>query len=158
VSTLLATSLYTWLLFLHILAASVWLGGLVTITLLATLVLRSRDVDLVKRLLDSMRFVGPIVLGLPMVALLGFGFWMVVNSDAWSFGQGWVIAGLSLFTSAFVFGVAFQARTGMAAQRALAAMNHDDAFRQFRRWSWGMRAIVVVLIVAVWDMVGKPGV
>jgi hypothetical protein len=29
--------------------------------------------------------------------------------------------------------------------------------RQLRRWSWGMRAIVIILVVAVWDMVGKPG-
>jgi hypothetical protein len=29
--------------------------------------------------------------------------------------------------------------------------------RQLRRWSWGMRAIVIILVVAAWDMVGKPG-
>jgi putative copper export protein len=39
----LAMSLYDWLLFLHILAATVWLGGLVILSLQATLVLRTRD-------------------------------------------------------------------------------------------------------------------
>jgi uncharacterized membrane protein len=153
----LATSLYDWLLFVHILAATVWLGGLVTISLLATLVLRSQDADLVKRLLDGMRLVGPTVLGLPMFVLLGFGIWMVIHSDAWNFGQGWVIAGLCLFAAAFVIGLAFQGRAGMAAQRALEAGNREEVFRQFRRWSWGMGAIAVILVVALWDMVAKPG-
>jgi putative copper export protein len=38
-----------WLLLLHILAAIVWLGGLVMLSLLATLVLRSRDGEVVTR-------------------------------------------------------------------------------------------------------------
>ncbi len=44
-----------WLLFLHILAAIVWLGGLVTLSLLATLVLRSRDGESVRRFVGSLR-------------------------------------------------------------------------------------------------------
>ncbi len=152
----LATSLYQWLLFLHILAATIWLGGLVVVSLLATLVLRSEP-DLVKRLLDSLRIVGPVALGAPMLALLGFGIWMVVRSEAWNFGQDWVIAGLCLFAAAFVIGVGFQARAAIAAQRALEAGDREEGLRQFHRWSWGMRAIVVVLVIALWDMVAKPG-
>ena len=153
----LATSLYDWLLFLHILAATVWLGGLVVISLQATLVLRSRDADLFDRFLGSMRFVGPIALGAPMLAVLGFGIWMVIHSPAWDFGQDWVVAALALFAGAFVIGIAFQARAAIGAQRAAEAGDRDQALRQFRRWSWGMRFISVILVVAVWDMVAKPG-
>jgi hypothetical protein len=35
--------------------------------------------------------------------------------------------------------------------------SQDEAVRQFRRWTWGMRAIAAVLIVAFWDIVAKPG-
>ncbi len=151
----LATSLYDWLLFLHILAAALWLGGLVMISLLATLVLRSRDYELVKRLIGSIRIAGA-VFGPSMLAVLGFGIWMVIRSPAWNFGQDWVIAALALFAAVFVIGVAFQARAAISAQRAAESGDHDEALRQLRRWSWGMEAIAVILVVAVWDMVAKP--
>jgi hypothetical protein len=39
-------------------------------------------------------------LGPSMLAVLAFGIWLVVRTDAWNFGQTWVIAGLSLFAAA----------------------------------------------------------
>jgi hypothetical protein len=89
--------------------------------------------------------------------VLGFGIWMVVDSSAWDFGQGWVITALGLFPAAFLIGVAFQARAAIAAQRAAEEGEHREALRQLRRWSWGMRTIVALLVVAAWDMVAKPG-
>jgi len=152
----LATSLYNWLLFLHTLAAAVWLGGLVVITLLAALVLRSRDYELVRRFIGGIRIVGA-VFGPSMLAVLGFGIWMVVRSPAWDFDQEWVVAALGLFSAVFVIGVAFQARAAIGAQRAADSGDHDEAMRQLRRWAWGMGAIAVILVVAIWDMVAKPG-
>jgi hypothetical protein len=46
----------------------------------------------------------------------------------------------------------------MLAQRAVASSDYGEAARQLRCWSWGMIAILVLLIVVVWDMVFKPGV
>lgn len=43
-----------WLLFLHILATMVWLGGLVTLGLLATLVLCRRDAEAVGRFVRTL--------------------------------------------------------------------------------------------------------
>jgi uncharacterized membrane protein len=153
----LATRLYDWLLFLHILAAAIWLGGLVVISLLATLVLRSRDSELVRRFTGAIRIIGPAVLAPSMLAVLGFGIWMVIRSAAWNFGQGWVIAGLSLFAVALLIGASVQARAAIAAQRAAEGGEDAEAVRHLRRWSWGMRVIGVLLVVAAWDMVAKPG-
>jgi hypothetical protein len=61
-----------------------------------------------------------------------------------------------LFAAAFVIGAGFQARA-IGAQRAAEAGEATEALRQLRRWSWGMRAITLILVVAVWDMVAKPG-
>jgi uncharacterized membrane protein len=153
----LATSLYDWLLIAHILAAIVWLGGLITISLFATLILRSHDFDLVRRFLGSLRIVGPIVLAPSMLAVLAFGIWMVVDSAAWDFGQTWVTTALALFAASFALGVGFQARTAISAQRASESGDRHQALREFRSWAWGMRAIALLLVVAVWDMVAKPG-
>lgn len=55
-------------------------------------------------------------------------------------------------------GAAFQSRAAIGAGRAAAAGNDREAARQLARWSWGSRVIILLLVVATWDMVFKPGV
>jgi hypothetical protein len=52
------------------------------LSLLATLVLRSRDGEAVTPFVGSLRVIGPVALAPAMVAVLGFGIWMVVHDDA----------------------------------------------------------------------------
>src|SRR5438876_803387 len=61
-SALVAATRYEWLLLFHILGAMVWLGGLVTLTVLSTLVVRSRDETVVARFVSSLRVLGPLTL------------------------------------------------------------------------------------------------
>ena len=152
-----AFELYDWLLFLHIVAAMVWVGGVVALNVLATHVLRSGDRDAVTRFTGSLRVVGPLTLAPAVAVLLAVGIWMVADSEAWSFGQTWVLLGLGLFAAAFVVGAAFQSRAAIGAQRAVAAGDADEAARQLARWSWGMRLILALLLATTWDMVFKPG-
>jgi uncharacterized membrane protein len=153
----IATTLYDWLLFLHILAAMVWLGGVVALTALASLILRAREPDGVARFVGSLRVIGPLVLAPAVVVLLGLGVGLVLDSDAWEFGQTWIVVALVLFAAAFAIGAAFQSRAAIGAQRPAAAGDHREALRQLGRWSWGMRAILVLLVATTWDMVMKPG-
>ena len=76
-----AATLYDWLLLLHILAAMVWVGGLVALSVIAALLLRSRDVDAVARFVGSLRIVGPVMLAPASLGVLVFGMWLVVESD-----------------------------------------------------------------------------
>ena len=82
---------------------------------------------------------------------------MVAESDAWSLEQTWVRLGLSLFVLAFLIGAIFQSRAAVLAERAGSAGDDELAKRQLRRWTWGMRLILVILVITVWDMVFKPG-
>jgi uncharacterized membrane protein len=154
---MLIATLYDWLMFVHIVAAMVWVGGLVVLTILATQALRSNQPDTVARFVGSLRVTGPLLFAPAMALVLGLGIWMVVDSDAWSFGQGWVRLALGLFAVAFVVGAVFQSRAAILAQRAVDAGDHATATRHLRRWSWGMRLILLVLLVITWDMVFKPG-
>ena len=43
------------------------------------------------------------------------------------------------------------------AQRASEAGDGAEAARDLRRWSWGILVILLLLLVATWDMVFKPG-
>jgi hypothetical protein len=97
------------------------------------------------------------VLAPATIAVLGLGIGLVVDTDAWDFGQLWVQLGLGLFAGAFLIGALYQSRTALAAERAVARGDDAQARRQLVRWSWGYRLILLLLIVAAWDMTTKPG-
>jgi uncharacterized membrane protein len=150
-------SVYDWLLFAHVLAAMVWVGGLVMLVAVGTRMRRSGDQDAVARFVRSLRVLGPAVLAPAAVLLLVFGIWMVADSSAWDFGQTWVQVGVTLLIVSVLVGAAYLSRTGIAAERAVAAGDHREAARQLGRWAWGIGAILVLLVAATWDMVVKPG-
>jgi uncharacterized membrane protein len=149
-------TLYDWLLFAHVLAAMVWVGGLVMLLVVGTRTRREGDPDAVARFVRGLRVLGPAVLAPAGVLLLMFGIWMVADSTAWSFGQTWVRIGLTLLIASVVVGAAYLSRTGVAAERAVAAGDHSEAARQLGRWAWGIGVILVLLVAATWDMVVKP--
>ena len=152
-----AASLFDWLVFLHLVGAMVWFGGVVTAGLLATQVLRSGDSAAIARYIGSLRLIGPAVFAPAMLAVLGFGIWMVINSDEVRFAQTWIWLALVLFAAAFLIGAVFQSRAAIGAQRAVDAGCDGEAERQLRRWVWGTRLILLLLVVATWDMAIKPG-
>ena len=151
-------SLYEWLLFLHVIAVMVWVGGVIVLASLAVFVLRDGDPAGIGGFVGMLRVVGPIVLAPAPAIALGVGIWMVVDSDAWAFDQEWIYIALALLAAAFVYGAAFQSRAAIAAARASASGDRAEAARQLRRWSLGSGLILLLLVVATWDMVFKPGV
>ena len=62
-------TLHDWLLFLHVLAAMVWVGGGVMLSALAARALRDPDPAAVGRFTDNLRRVGPLVLAPATVAV-----------------------------------------------------------------------------------------
>jgi uncharacterized membrane protein len=155
--TLATQTLYDWLLFLHVLAAMVWVGGGVMLAVIAGRVLRDPDPAAVGRFTGSLRVLGPLVLAPATLAVLGLGIGLVVDTDVWDFGQFWLQLGLGLFAAAVLVGAAWQSRTALAATRAAGRDDDAEARRQLRRWARGYRLIVLLLIVAAWDMTTKPG-
>ncbi|HEX6673481.1 MAG TPA: DUF2269 family protein [Actinomycetes bacterium] len=150
-------SLDDWLMFLHVLAAMVWVGGLVALNAFAVLALRAGDRDAVARFAGSFRTIGPFVLMPAAIAVLVFGVWMVLVEEAWTFEQTWIWLAVLLLVAAVLVGAIFLSRAALAAQRALDAGDLTRATTQLRRWSWGIRLIILLLVVATWDMVFKPG-
>ena len=150
-------SLHDWLAFLHVLAAMVWIGGLVALNVLGTYAVRRDEPDGIARFVGSLRVVGPIVLGPSSVVVLGVGIWLVLDSAAADFAETWIWLGLALLAAAVLVGLLFLSRAGRAAELAVEAGDHAGAKRQLTRWSWGIRLIVLLLVIATWDMVFKPG-
>ena len=150
-------AIYDWLVLAHILAAMVWLGSLVVLGAFALRILRSGEHEEAGRFIAALRVIGPLALAPAPITLLAAGLAMIGDSEAWDFGQGWVQLGLALFAAAFLIGAAHQSRAAIAAERAAERGDHEEAARRLRAWAWGMALIVVLLVVATWDMVFKPG-
>ena len=149
------TTLQNWLLFGHILAAMVWIGGIAMLGAFAVRVLRDDDPRAIGRFLATLRRVGPMVLAPAPLALVGFGVALVADSDAFAFSEGWVQAGLAFFGAAFVVGAAHQSRAALAAERAAERGDLAAAARSLRRWAYGMAVIVALLVGATWEMIFK---
>src|SRR5262249_49245894 len=115
-----AQTLYDLPLFLPVLAAMIWVGGGVVLAVIAARVLRDPQPGAIARFTGSLRRVGPLVLAPATVAVLGLGIGLVVDTDAWDFGQLWVQLGLGLFAGAFLIGAVYQSRTALAAEPAAA--------------------------------------
>ena len=149
-------SFYNWLVLAHVLAAMVWLGALVILGAFAVRILRGGEAEEAGRFIGSLRVIGPVALAPAPITLLAAGLALVGDSDAWDFGQGWVQLGLGLFAAAFLVGAAHQSRTALAAERAAARGDHAAAAAQLRRWAWGTAVMLVLIVLATWDMVFKP--
>ncbi len=114
-------SLDDWLMFLHVLGAMVWVGGLVALNAFGVLALRSGDRDAVARFVGSFRTVGPFVLMPAAIGVLVFGVWMVLVEEAWTFEQTWIWLAVLLLVAAVLVGAIYLSRAALAAQRALDA-------------------------------------
>jgi uncharacterized membrane protein len=153
----MSDGLYDWLLLAHILAAMVWVGGAVLLGALATRVVHDSEPGAVARFAATLRFVGPRALAPATVGVVGFGVWLVLDSSTWDFGQSWIQLALVLYAAAFLIGAAHQSRAALRAERAADRGDDEAARRELVRWSWGYWAIVLLLVVATWDMTAKPG-
>jgi uncharacterized membrane protein len=97
-------SLYEFLLFVHIAAAMIWLGGAFTFQMYGTVVRRGGDAD------EMARFAGRAgVLGERMftpaslvVVLAGVGLML---EGSWSWGRLWVVFALVTFAASFATGL-----------------------------------------------------
>jgi uncharacterized membrane protein len=95
---------YQWLLVGHILAAMVWLGGGVLLTVMAAAALHGHDAQGVARFVAGVRTIGHAVLAPGTPITLGLGVWLVADSAAWDVGQAWVLLALALITVAIAVG------------------------------------------------------
>jgi uncharacterized membrane protein len=150
-------NLHSWLLFGHILGAMAWLGGGLVLALMGLRVRRSADGASYREFAGTLGYVGPRVLMPGVVAVLVFGLWMVLESEAWDFSQTWIQIAIGLFAVAFVIGALYLSRVGIALGRAVASADVDAQRRLVDRWLTGYGVVLLILLVAVWDMVFKPG-
>src|ERR1044072_5332788 len=95
---------YEFLLFVHVTAAVIWLGGAFTFQMYGAVVRRGGDVDEIARFAGRAGVLGGrmFVPAARVVILAGVG--MMIDGN-WDWGQLWVVFALVTFAASFVTGL-----------------------------------------------------
>ena len=132
-------SLYDWLLFLHVLAAFVLVGGLATY---GALVLGSGG-DLARRALATPALV---LWTVGAVGVLVLGIWLALDVDGYELWDPWILAAIVLWLVA--------GRVGDLLARGL----RDEAEpRDAERAQMLFAVMTLVTVLLLLDMIFKPG-
>jgi uncharacterized membrane protein len=150
---------YSWLVFLHILAAITWVGGAIMLNFLNTRSIRADDPARLATAAKETEWIGTRVIAPTTLVLLAMGITMVAVNEAWTIGQLWIILALVLFgitfaTGAFFLGPEAGRIAGLVDERGV---SDPEVRRRLRRVVLVGRIDLITLIVVVWDMVVKPG-
>ena len=149
-------TLYEVLLFFHIVAMALWVGGGI-MTFISAKAEGMGEAALKARFGKRSGVIGGVI-GVSAFVVLGTGIGMVLNSDAVELSQTWVWVGLSLFGLSTIIGVAFYAPQSVKILAALEAGKTDETARRVKQWDKVVWLDSLLLLVIVGVMVLKPGV
>lgn len=154
---MLAITGYQWLLFGHILAAVLWVGGASTIQLLAFRILRSDDPARIAGFAQDVEWVATRLFMPASFVLLGFGIAAVENAG-WDWGSAWISIGLLVWVLSALTGMAFLGPESGRIGRLVAAQGPEspEAQRRIRRILLVSRVELALLLLAVAVMALKP--
>lgn len=149
-------SLYELLLFVHVIAAAAWFGAALLSLVLVELAMRSGDTGGVLKLGEYEDRVANVLFIPAALLVLGAGIALVLDGP-WSFGDGWVGAGLGLLLAVFVLGIALIVPAGKRLKELAAAGAPEEEIRaQIRRVRMLSWIDIPLLTAAFFVMTTKP--
>jgi len=151
-------SLYSVLLFAHILGVVVWVGGSVSLQVLGMRVRSSADPQRMAALATDAEWMG-IRVYMPAAGVVLLAGIALVFTGSWSFQQLWVALGIVAFAFSFILGAAVVGPTAKKVGERLASHGPEDSEVQasIQKIFLASRIELAVLIFIVFDMAVKPG-
>jgi uncharacterized membrane protein len=149
-------SIYLLLKFLHIVAASVWIGGVITSSILTARLARQSEPLLIEAMARQSQRIGMLVLGPSAGLTLITGGAAMAVAD---FGfVTWIVWGLVAIALAMAIGATVMRRSFKELIERLTTVGAKDSSVAAlqRRLSIAQAVVVVILLSAVWVMVFKP--
>jgi uncharacterized membrane protein len=156
---LLAIDGYYWLKAVHVIAAVMWVGGSVMLTLLGLMTIAERDPIRMAQFARQVSFLGARYFPLLSLMVVGFGFWMVENGFLpWTYSMTWIQIGIAGWAASFVIGAGYLGPHASRLARLLESRPPEDAEVQslIRRILLVARIDAVLLLFIVFDMTAKP--
>ena len=151
-------SFYELLLFLHLGGAITWLGGGVATQFFALRALAAGDSRRIAAIAADIEWVGSRILSTASLLTLIAGLALVWESDAWGFGDDWIVIALVLFAVTFLAGIGFFGPEAgrISALVATEGAESPAAQARIRRILILTRIDLVLLFLIVFDMAVKP--
>ncbi len=151
-------SLYEFLKFVHVLMAVIWVGGGVLIQVLALRATGSKDAARTATFAGDAEWVGLRIFMPASVLLLVFGVWAASEGN-WDFGKAWISIGFGAFLFSFLLGMLVLGPESGRIKKLVRAngFEHPEVQRRLSRIYAFSRFELLVLLVAIWAMVAKPG-
>ena len=148
--------MYKYLLFLHVLMAIVWVGGAVTVQIMAIRLQKANEPLQMAAFAKQAEWIGTRIFAPGSLIILIAGIFMVL--DVWSFEELWIIMGLGGFAYSFINGAFFlgpmSGKTGkLIEERGSEDSEVQDNLRKLFLFS---RIELAVLIIVVFAMTVKP--
>ena len=146
---------YSFLLFAHVAMAVIWIGGGLMMQLFGVRASMLGDRARLANLGEDIAFIGPRLF-VP-ASLLAFltGVLLVIESDAYGFGDDWIVIGLVLYATTFLTGLLFLGpESGRVGK--LTAEGSPEAGPRTSRLILLFRLDLVLLFLMIYDMTVKP--
>jgi uncharacterized membrane protein len=151
-------SSYELLLFVHVLTAVVWVGGALSLQVLAIRAERSADGGRVADFATEAEWVGSRVFLPSSIVLLLAGIGLTLEGD-WGFTTPWVLLGLIAYGLSALTGSLFLGPESGRIGKMIADVGPQDpdVLARIKRIFLVSRIELVVLLFIVFDMTVKPG-
>jgi uncharacterized membrane protein len=148
-------SYYEILLFLHIAAATVWLGSGFFLQMLIFRAESAGDDGLTRGIAANSGWLAQRIFIPTSLAVLVLGILLTIEGP-WSFGDLWIVLGLAGYAASFLIGILFQEPEGKRIHAAMVAGDQARATFLIRRINAVARLELVVLYLVVGVMALKP--
>lgn len=150
---------YELLVFVHVSAAIVWIGGAVAIQFFAHLARKSADPSRMVAFTRDVEWIGKHVFTPASLIVVLVGF-VLIWDGPWTLGMEWVWMSLIIFGISFALGIGFFTPESMRIGKMIEAEGAESPAVQARitRILNLIRLDLVLLFAIVYLMVAKPGV
>ena len=151
-------SFYETLVLIHVLAAIVWVGGGILFQIQGTRAAVAGDQAGVLKVIRDSEWMGMRVFMPASIIVLAFGVWAVIDHPVWEFSDTWVSIGFAGVVISAIVGAAFLGpESGKISAAAADPEQSGTLEARINRFFLVSRVDLLILLIAVWAMITKPG-
>ncbi len=151
--------MYELVVFLHVTAAVIWVGGGLYGQIVGTRMINAGDDAATAGFASQVEWAGLRLFTPASLVVLAAGVFMVIDNDAWAFSQTWIWISLGIYALSFVVGAGYLGPTSGKLAKILTEKGPGDPeyTTMLERLLLVSRYDVAAMFVIVALMVFKPG-